>query len=62
LSALKVAWLGASDPAREAFLAWIGETSTGPTDPQPDDQEVRTSSDFIDMEERIFAGVSSSRS
>jgi ParB-like nuclease domain len=25
LSALKVAWLGASDPAREAFLAWIGE-------------------------------------
>jgi ParB-like chromosome segregation protein Spo0J len=25
LSALQVAWLGASDPAREAFLAWIEE-------------------------------------
>ena len=33
LSALQEAWLGASDPARAAFLVWIEEAKQRPTEP-----------------------------
>lgn len=53
LSALKLAWLGASDAAREAFVVWIGEAKHRSKLPPPDDdQEVQTSSGFIDTEKR----------